>query len=54
MGKVSSAIQFRCIVDRLLFWALRIFKPWVTECLEHWHHRETNKYEFIYPTKASA
>ena len=30
------ALQLRRIVDQLMYWALRVFKPWVTECLEHW------------------
>lgn len=37
------AIQLRCIVDRLLFWALRFFKPWVAYCLERWHERKISK-----------
>lgn len=35
------ALQLRRIVDQLMYWALRIFKPWVTECLEHWYAEET-------------
>lgn len=30
-------MQLRRIVDQLIFWALRIFKPWVTGCLEQWY-----------------
>ena len=37
---ILHAVQLRRIADQLLFWVLRIFKPWVTECLEHWF-RET-------------
>jgi len=47
------AIQLQSIVDRLMFWALRIFKPWVTECLEHWYEEDVNKYELIDPTKSN-
>ena len=34
-------MQLRRIVDQLMYWALRIFKPWVTECLKHWYREET-------------
>ncbi len=52
LERCCTPIQLRCIVDHLMFWALRIFKPWVIDCLEHWHKEETKMYEFIYPTKS--
>ena len=38
---VLHALQLRRIVDQLIYWALRIFKPWVTEYLEHWYEEES-------------
>ena len=37
---ILHALQLRRIVDQLMYWALRIFKPWVTECLERWYEDE--------------
>ena len=39
---IIYAVQLLRIVDQLMFWALRIFKPWVTECLESWFTEETH------------
>lgn len=36
---ILHAVQLRRIIDQLTFWALRIFKPWVTECLKHWYRK---------------
>ena len=38
---ILHALQLRRIGDQLMYWALRIFKPWVTECLGHWYVEET-------------
>lgn len=53
LQNILHAVQLQSIVDRLMFWALKFFKPWVTECLEHWYEQE-NKYELIYPTKSKS
>ena len=29
-----NALQLRRICDQLTFWVLRVYKPWVTECLD--------------------
>ena len=37
LRNMLHAIELRRIVDQLMFWALRIFKPWVTNCLDQWY-----------------
>ncbi|KAI9697855.1 MAG: hypothetical protein M1820_007642 [Bogoriella megaspora] len=37
---IWSAVQLQCIVRHLMFWALRIFKPWVTECLTECYRKD--------------
>jgi len=37
------ALQIRSIVDKLLFWASRFFKPWVTGCLRDWYEEDIKK-----------
>ena len=36
---ILHAVQLRRIVDQLMVWALRIFKPWITRCLERWYEQ---------------
>ncbi|KAL8830181.1 MAG: hypothetical protein Q9191_001577 [Dirinaria sp. TL-2023a] len=43
VGNIWHAVQLRRIVDQLMYWALRIFKPWVTECLDHWYNEEVEQ-----------
>ena len=38
---IWGAVQLQTIVDQAMFWALRMFKPWVTECLEYWNTEPT-------------
>lgn len=45
---ILKAVEVRSIADRLMFWALRIFKPWVTECLDYWYQENKNRYYFTY------
>ena len=42
MENIWHAVQLRRIMDQVKYWALRIFKPWVTECLERWYEEETD------------
>lgn len=37
LRNMLHAIELRRIVDQLMFWAMRIFKPWVTDCLDQWY-----------------
>ncbi len=38
-----QVIQLRRIVDQLMFWALRIFKPWVIECSKFWYEKASEE-----------
>lgn len=50
---VLHAVQLRRIVDQLTYWALRVFKPWVTECLEYWYGMGTD-WEFDEDTEGES
>ena len=58
---ILNAVHLRRIVDQATFWALRMFKPWVTECLDHWysekpksHLDEGKEYDSDFTASASS